>query len=74
MYINDINSNEGKYCLSFTSMSSCSDSGNLPSVVIFYSSDKDKISKICWDYPHYTFNILLATCKENYDREIIETL
>ena len=71
MYINDINFNEGKYCLTFSSMSSCSDSGNLPSVVIFYSSDKYKIAKICGDYPDYTFNNLSATCNENYDREII---
>ena len=72
MYISDTNSNGGKYCLTFIPMSSCpSDSNNLPSVVIIYSSDKYKISKRCQNEQSYTFNDLSTTCNEFYDREKI---
>jgi hypothetical protein len=65
MYISDTDSNGGKYCLTFISMSSCSsDSNNLPSVVIFYSSDKYKISKRCQNEQNYIFNELSTTCND----------
>jgi len=70
MYIYDTNSNGGKYCLTFISISSCSDS-NLTSVVIFYNSDKYKMAKRCQNDQQYTFNDLSTTCNEYYDRERI---
>ena len=68
MYIADTNTNGGKYCLTFTSMSSCSNGGNLPSVVIFYSY---KLAKRCQNDQDYIINELSTTCNENYDRERI---
>ena len=71
MYIADTNTNGGKYCLTFTSMSSCSNGGNLPSVVIFYSSNTYKLAKRCQNDQDYIINELSTTCNENYDRERI---
>ena len=71
MHINDYSSYGNKYCLASISMLSCSDSDNLPSVVIFYYSDNLKMAKRCQNEQNYTFIELSTKCNELYDRETI---
>ena len=71
MHINDYSTYENKYCLTSVPISSCSDSGNLPSIVIFYYSENLKMAKRCQNEQTYTFIDLSTTCNKLYEREII---
>ena len=72
MNINDYNAYSNKYCLTYYSVSFCSNSSNSPPIVIYYSSDNFKMAKRCQDNQDYILNELSPECNELYDRVKID--